>query len=122
MKLIIAGSRTLEPNVGLIEMLIRHFGIWPEEVVSGTAAGMDQAGERWACGRVKVNIRRFPADWSKGRGAGFVRNAEMAEYADALLLIWDGESKGSAHMKAEMERRKKDVYEVILRSHTWGEV
>jgi hypothetical protein len=39
----------------------------------------------------------------------------MAEYADALLLIWDGSSRGSANMRQQMERRGKPVYEVILR-------
>jgi hypothetical protein len=39
----------------------------------------------------------------------------MADYADALLLIWDGESKGSANMKKNMEKQNKKVYEVILK-------
>jgi hypothetical protein len=41
----------------------------------------------------------------------------MAEEADALLLIWDGESKGSANMKKEMLFKNKPVYEVILRTY-----
>jgi hypothetical protein len=41
----------------------------------------------------------------------------MAEEGDALLLIWDGESKGSANMKKEMLFKKKPIYEVILRTY-----
>lgn len=41
--------------------------------------------------------------------------AVVADYADALLLIWDGESKGSANMRSEMLNRRKLVYEVTLR-------
>jgi hypothetical protein len=39
----------------------------------------------------------------------------MAEYADALLLIWNGESRGSANMKENMVKLGKPVYEVILK-------
>jgi hypothetical protein len=41
----------------------------------------------------------------------------MAEYADALLLIWDGESKGSLNMKQRMIGLKKPVYEVVLKRY-----
>ena len=30
--------------------------------------------------------------------AGYLRNKQMAEYADALIAFWDGESKGTKHM------------------------
>ena len=44
-------------------------------------------------------IKRFPADWENlGRGAGYVRNVQMAFYADALIAFWDGESRGTKHM------------------------
>mgnify|MGYP001564359745 CR=1 FL=1 len=65
----------------------------------------------------KLNIKRFPADWDHfGKSAGHRRNAQMAEYADALLLIWDGESKGSDGMKALMIKANKPVYEAIVTS------
>ena len=41
----------------------------------------------------------FPADWDKhGKSAGYKRNLEMAENADALIAFWDGESRGTKHM------------------------
>ena len=40
-----------------------------------------------------------PADWDKhGKAAGPIRNAEMAEVADALIAFWDGQSRGTANM------------------------
>jgi hypothetical protein len=39
----------------------------------------------------------------------------MAEYADALILVWDGKSRGSASMKREMEKLGKPIYEVIVK-------
>lgn len=30
--------------------------------------------------------------------AGFKRNEEMADHADAAIIFWDGKSKGTQHM------------------------
>lgn len=117
MKLIIAGSRGLDLTRSLLDALTDWFEVWErlEEVVSGGARGVDQAGEAWA-ETGGIPVRRFPAAWGEhGRSAGHIRNAEMAAYADALLLIWDGESRGSAGMRREMLRRGKSVYEVVLK-------
>lgn len=68
------------------------------EIVSGTARGADQLGERYAKEKGYM-IKRFPADWNThGKKAGFLRNKEMAEYADALIAFWDGSSRGTNHM------------------------
>lgn len=116
MKLIIAGTRTIEKSAYQIQGAMSLFHIFPTEIVSGGASGIDQAGEAYAelHGRP---IKRFLADWAKhGRSAGPIRNKEMAEYADALLLIWNGESNGSRNMKANMDGRNKPIYEVIIRA------
>ena len=79
------------------------------EVVSGTARGADQLGDRWARERGHA-IKKFPADWdAHGKRAGFIRNIQMAEYADALVAFWDGESRGTKHMIEEMRRLDKPV-------------
>lgn len=57
----------------------------------------DMLGERWAT-QHKIASSFFFADWSRGRGAGPERNARMASAADALVLVWDGASRGSASM------------------------
>lgn len=90
-------------------------GVFPvKEIVSGGARGVDLAGESLAL-ETHVPVKRFPAEWDKhGKGAGPIRNKQMAEYADALLLIWDGKSRGSANMKSEMQRLKKPIYEVVF--------
>lgn len=116
MKLIIAGSRNLKMSHELLEMLLYNMiNKTPDEIVSGTARGIDSIGEDIAQDK-EIAVKRFPADWDKhGKAAGHIRNKEMAEYADALLLIWDGESKGSANMKMNMQKLNKPIYEVILR-------
>lgn len=97
-KTIIAGSRSVtEKQFARIAVA----NINPKdvsEVVSGTARGADQLGEWWA-ELHNIPVKKFPAKWHEfGKSAGYRRNAEMAEYADALIAIWDGESRGTEHM------------------------
>lgn len=118
MKLIVAGSRDLDEGTVYAEMAkLRsegHVLAQATEIVSGCARGADTAGERYARS-FGIPVKKFPADWSKyGKSAGPMRNRQMAEYGDVLLLIWDGKSRGSANMKSQMVTRNKKVYEVIL--------
>ena len=49
--------------------------------------------------------------WNRyGRKAGILRNRKMAKYADALIAVWDGLSRGTANMIAEMEALGKPVF------------
>ncbi|MCP6682939.1 DUF2493 domain-containing protein [Bacillus nakamurai] len=67
-------------------------------IVSGKARGADSLGERYARER-GYEISEHPADWDKfGKAAGYIRNKEMAEEADALMAFWDGKSRGTKHM------------------------
>jgi len=65
------------------------------EVVCGCARGADTGGEIWAQKR-GIPVKRFPADWSKGRGAGLARNCKMAGYAEMLVASPGG--RGTDHM------------------------
>lgn len=68
------------------------------EIVSGGARGADKLGERYAKEH-NLSLKVFPADWDKyGKRAGYIRNEEMAKYANCLIAFWDGQSKGTAHM------------------------
>ncbi|WP_341323494.1 DUF2493 domain-containing protein [Solibacillus sp. FSL H8-0523] len=68
------------------------------EIVSGAAKGADKLGEKYAKEK-GYPISSHPANWDKhGRSAGYIRNKEMAEYADVLIAFWDGKSKGTKHM------------------------
>jgi len=98
MKLIIAGSRNITDYQILIEA-INYFNIKDiDEIISGEARGVDKLGERYAYDN-DIPLKRFPARWDKfGKSAGYIRNNEMADYADTLLAIWDHKSKGTKHM------------------------
>ena len=79
------------------------------EIVSGCANGVDELGELYA-DEISVPIKRFKPNWSIGKHAGFIRNVQMANYADGLIAIWDGESRGTKHMIEEMKKRNKKIY------------
>ena len=58
-------------------------------------------------------IDAHPADWDKyGKSAGYKRNQEMAEVADAVICFWDGNSKGTKHM-VDIAKEKKLMCKVI---------
>jgi hypothetical protein len=106
MKLVVAGSRSLR-KLGEIGYRITKEGIAEAEetfgrkvtqIVSGRARGPDRFGEAWAIFR-RISIKRFIPDWDRyGKRAGHIRNGEMADYGDAVLVLWDGESRGSEGM------------------------
>lgn len=94
------------------------------EIVSGGAYGTDHAGEiiaRMMMLEENVKLTVFNADWkTHGKSAGMIRNREMADYADELLLVWDGKSAGSRNMKEEMVKRGKPVHELVIEDWTLG--
>lgn len=97
MRVIIAGGRDYKPipqDWDILDSLDIRLGF--DEVVSGGARGADRFGEEWAASRF-YTVKMFPADWEKhGRGAGHIRNEEMARYADAVILFTGG--KGTENM------------------------
>lgn len=112
MKVIIAGSREFPRDV--FENAVANCGMLTEatEIVSGTARGPDTWGEAVA-NKLGIPVKRFPADWDGlGKRAGYVRNAEMADYADALLVFWDGASRGTKHMIDLARKRNLAIIEV----------
>lgn len=109
MRVIIAGSRDITSYDFVCEA-IKESGFHITEVVSGTARGVDQLGERWAKDN-GVPVIYFPADWNKfGKSAGYLRNLDMGNYGDALIACWDGKSKGTGHMVDIMSNLGKEIY------------
>lgn len=115
MKVIIAGSRDFD-DVELMRKEVHSFvidlGVDKIEVVSGGARGADRLGEFYA-NHYKQDCTVFPADWKTlGKRAGYVRNHEMAKYADACIVFWDGKSKGTANM-IELAKRENLILKVV---------
>ena len=112
-KVIIAGSRGFsnyrllheECNKFLRDKRKTHNII----IVSGNARGADLLGERYAKDE-DFALEIYPANWKKfGKSAGFRRNEQMAEIADALIAFWDGKSHGTKHMIEIMNEKNLEV-------------
>lgn len=122
LNLIIAGSRHLRVSFNFIMSKLVFFELDIQDVASiytGEAPGIDYCGKMFAAQTHKPH-RRFPYKSELGKAGGPVRNAEMADAANVngkaiLLLIWDGNSRGSNNMKFEARKRGIPVMEVILR-------
>lgn len=113
MKVIIAGSRDIE-DPDFVYQAVEKSGYNVTEVVSGKARGVDFLGELWANVN-HVPIKGFPADWDTyGKSAGPIRNRQMAEYADVLIAVWDGKSKGTKDMIKQMKSLDKPCFVVIV--------
>ena len=122
-KLIIAGGRDFIPStedLEKIDLAISHYYNISEmehlngglEMVSGLATGADQIPFYYKAWH-GVPVKEFKADWNlHGKKAGILRNIEMAKYSDALIIFWNGRSKGSKHMIdiAKKEGLKVKVY------------
>lgn len=114
MKVIIAGSRIISNSL-IIDEAIEKADFQITEVVSGCARGVDTLGELWAIAN-GIPVRRFPADWTKyGKSAGFIRNQEMANYADALIAVWDGKSRGTADMINRAKKHGLEIYVYLVK-------
>ena len=102
-RIIIAGSRGFNDYELLknkMDHLLSRVSKEYDEIhiVCGKARGADTLGEQYAKERGYV-VDAYPADWNKyGKSAGYRRNVQMAENADALAAFWDGNSPGTRHM------------------------
>lgn len=109
MKVVIAGSRTIEEYKQVAEAVTLS-GFKISEVVSGGARGADQLGEKYALANC-IPFKVFFADWDTyGKRAGPIRNSQMAKYADAAIVVWDGKSSGSKNMIEQMSRLNKPCF------------
>jgi len=115
-KVIVAGGREFN-DYGLLCQTCDRFLAQKHQthsivIVSGAARGADTLGERYAQER-GYSIEQYPADWEHaGKAAGFIRNAQMASVADALIAFWNGQSRGTAHM-IELARKHELQVRVV---------
>ena len=90
MKIAIVGSRNLT-SVALEQYIPDEV----EEIVSGGAVGMDSCAAEYAKIR-NIKLTEFLPEYERyGRAAPIVRNKMIVDYADRVLVFWNGHSKGT---------------------------
>lgn len=105
MKLLIAGSRS-----------IREYDLSPyiphavDTIISGGAQGVDSLAESYADEHKLSKYVIRPQYERYGRAAPLKRNQEMVDMADAVLVIWDGKSRGSRFTVEYARKQNKPLF------------
>lgn len=112
MRVIIAGGRDFRPTLRWLGLVVSHLiELKATTIISGRARGADTFGERISAA-LCAKPALYPADWKlHGKAAGHIRNHQMAENADAVILLPGG--AGTANMFATAQ--KLDLQIVDLR-------
>lgn len=99
MKLAVIGSRGFLDYDLLVIVLDEYYHIFNGdlEIVSGGAQGADRLAEVYAM-ESQLPTKIFRAEWGKyGKSAGYRRNVDIIDYADEIVVFWDGVSNGTKH-------------------------
>ncbi len=106
----IVGSRTYNDYEEFKDIVTRLIAKYKHiELVSGGASGADSLAERYAK-EFNIPIKIFKPDWSKGKGAGFIRNVVIWNNIDLCIAFWDGKSRGTEHSLTLATKQKKQLY------------
>jgi len=126
MKVAIVGDRNVFDH-HLIDKAIKQSGFDITEVVSGGAKGVDSLAERWASDH-GVPCKVFKADWNNisvpgaviktnkwhkkyNANAGFDRNQQIVDYADAVIAIQpNGPTSGTQDTVKKTKKTNKPLY------------
>jgi len=116
MRTIISGSRTIKDYSVLLKA-IELSGFDITTVISGHHwEGVDVLGEKWAKEN-NIPLELHPAKWGEFKqAAGPIRNKQMAQCAEACIVIWDRDSRGAKNMilNAIQQDIKLFVYDIDL--------
>ena len=117
MNITITGSRSITDHEIIAEVLAPFVVSGPHKLIHGAARGVDRLAAAWAKSAGWV-VEAHPADWSIGKHAGFVRNAEMVSLADLVVAIWDGKSRGTKHTIDTALKKGVDLWVHQIRTQT----
>ena len=110
MKLLIVGSRSIA-DFDLSE----HVPPDVELIISGGAAGADSIAERYADKNKISKLILRPQYENYGRVAPIKRNDVMVDIADAVLVLWDGKSKGTKHTIDYAKKKNKPISIILVK-------
>lgn len=116
MKLLVSGSRAIQDDEFVASML--DSVDWDfDTIMHGDADGVDTSATRWAVKKgIDVETHEIPEwVWSKvGTKAGPMRNDYMVEQANAVVVIWDGESSGTKDVLKKADAEGVPLRKVVV--------
>ena len=105
MKVAVIGSRNIKIN-NIGEYL--PDGI--TEIVSGSARGVDMLAREY------IKLTEFLPEYEKyARVAPLKRNDKIIDYADEVIALWDGKSRGTNYVINRCRRIGKRIYVYIIK-------
>ena len=104
MKLLIVGSRSIKDFD-----LEKYVPEETEMIITGGADGIDTLAEKYADKKRLSKLVMRPQYHLYGKGAPLKRNEKMLELCDAVLVVWDGSSKGTKYTLNYAEKIGKKV-------------
>jgi len=112
MRTIIAGGRNIN-DATIVALAVTKADFKITHIISGGASGIDALAAQYAV-RNGVPFTNVPARWDEyGRSAGPRRNGVMAELADCLIAIWDGQSAGTKNMIETFKQKNPPNSKII---------
>ena len=111
MKIAVVGSR----NISVADIGTYISG--GEEIVSGGAVGVDACAAAYAKEK-GIRMTVFLPQYERyGRAAPIVRNKKIVDYADRILVFWNGSSKGTASVIQYAKKTDKPCEIILCHTH-----
>ncbi|MFI3165150.1 MAG: hypothetical protein R3Y45_02625 [Bacillota bacterium] len=109
MKLAVVGSRSIE-KYNLVDKIVCNVS----EIITGGACGIDEVAKKYAVDN-NIPLVEFLPEYNKyRRNAPLIRNSRIVDYADKVLIIWDGKSKGTQYVINKCIEKCKEYDLVII--------
>lgn len=83
-------------------------------IISGGANGVDSIAEKYADDHRLSKLILRPRYDLYGKAAPLKRNEIMVDLADAILIVWDGKSRGTMYTVKYARRKNKNLTVVNL--------
>ena len=85
-----------------------------DEIVSGGARGVDSCAAEYAREN-NIKLTEFLPEYSRySKTAPIIQNKQIVDYADEVLIFWDGKSKGTLSVIKYAEKSQTPCKIIIL--------
>ena len=109
MKILIAGSRSIDEFD-----LSSHIPPNTTLIISGGAKGIDTLAEKYADEHKISKLILLPQYNLYGKSAPVKRNETMVDIADAVIIVWDGQSHGTKSTLQYATKKNKAMTVITL--------